>query len=70
MFSMQPVESLSLEGELDRFRYRWVLIRCSEFNNALDAFYSNHAEKVVAERWFEEHDYGSGDVDGDPSTWH
>jgi len=53
MFSMQPVESLSLE----------------EFNNALEEFYSNRAEKFIAEKWIEEHDYGSGDLDDDPSTW-
>ena len=46
-----------------------MLIRYPEFNNALEEFYSNRAEKVVAERWFEEHEYGSGDVDDDPSTW-
>lgn len=47
-----------------------TLTFCSEFNSALEGFYSDRAEKVVAEQWFEEHDYGSGDVDDDPSTWH
>jgi len=54
MFSLQPAQSLLLE----------------EFNSILEEFYSDCAEKVVAEQWFEEHDYGSGGVDDDPNTWH
>ena len=46
-----------------------ALIFCLEFNNALDGLHSNHAEKVVAKKWFEEHDYSSGGVDDEPSTW-
>ena len=51
MFSMQSVESLSLEGELYRLSYGWTLTRYPELNRALDALYSNHLDKVVAERW-------------------
>ena len=48
---MQPVESLSSEGELYRLSYRWTLTRHPELSRALDALYSNHLDKVVAERW-------------------
>ena len=41
-----------------------------EYNNALDELYSKYAEKTLAEKWVEEHDYNSGDADDDPSTWH
>lgn len=43
---------------------------CPEYNGALDEFYSKHAEKILADKWLDEHDYNSGDADDDPSTWH
>lgn len=45
------------------------LIFFLEFNGALDMFYSNRVEKIIAEKWLEEHEYDSAGADDDPSSW-